>query len=101
MTRALAISVTSSLIGYSLLLLIAGPVVLLCVALICFASFVCCLAYLTRLERTPISDDEAALARADAELSRAEHEARMRRRLARQAEREASPIRGGAGGWRV
>lgn len=79
---------------YGLLLLLAGPVVLLITAVACF---IWCIAYLSRLERRPVSDEERALARADVELSRAEAEARMCRRLARQRAREGSSIRSGGG----
>ena len=88
MNRALVISVTSALIGYGLLLVIAGPVILLCVAVICF---VWCIGFLARSERRPIGEFDERCARVDADLIRREQEAK------RAAMAGARSIQGGGG----
>jgi hypothetical protein len=94
MKRMLFVTIVGALIGYGLLLWLAGPVVLVFTAMLCLFGVI---AWMNWADRRPISDTDRECDRIDQELDRE----RAVRRLARQREREGqSSLFGPGGGWR-
>lgn len=93
MRAGFVVSFIAALTGWALLLYIAGPVILACVAVFCIIVSVAIFVHATH---GPLTEDELELARRHDEMEH--HEERARRRVERQESRlDYRP----GGGWRA